>query len=65
MTPVGAGVIPMSSGFSYRAPMNERHARSNRELTLLIVLGLPAFAAIVGWPFAGREPAALTHQGFQ
>ena len=29
---------------------------------LLILLGMPAFAAIVGWLFAGREPAALAHQ---
>jgi putative ABC transport system permease protein len=29
---------------------------------LLILLGMPAFAAIVGWLFAGREPQALAHQ---
>jgi putative ABC transport system permease protein len=29
---------------------------------LLIVLGMPAFAAIVGWLFAGREPAAMARQ---
>jgi putative ABC transport system permease protein len=29
---------------------------------LLILLGMPAFAAIVGWLFAGREPAAIAHQ---
>jgi putative ABC transport system permease protein len=29
---------------------------------LLILLGMPAFAAIVGWLFAGREPAAMAHQ---
>ena len=29
---------------------------------LLILLGMPAFAAIVGWLFAGREPGALAHQ---
>jgi putative ABC transport system permease protein len=26
---------------------------------LLILLGMPAFAAIVGWLFAGREPATM------
>jgi putative ABC transport system permease protein len=29
---------------------------------LLILLGMPAFAAIVGWLFAGREPAEMAHQ---
>ncbi|HTT86456.1 MAG TPA: FtsX-like permease family protein, partial [Acidimicrobiales bacterium] len=29
---------------------------------LLILVGMPAFAAIVGWLFAGREPQALAHQ---
>ncbi len=29
---------------------------------LLILLGMPAFAAIVGWVFAGREPSAVAHQ---
>lgn len=29
---------------------------------LLILFGMPAFAAIVGWLFAGREPAAVAHQ---
>ena len=28
---------------------------------LLILLGMPAFAAIVGWLFAGREPVAIAH----
>jgi putative ABC transport system permease protein len=32
---------------------------------LLILLGMPAFAAIVGWLFAGREPAALSHQAIE
>jgi putative ABC transport system permease protein len=29
---------------------------------LLILFGMPAFAAIVGWLFAGREPAVMAHQ---
>jgi putative ABC transport system permease protein len=29
---------------------------------LLILLGMPAFAAAVGWLLAGREPAAMAHQ---
>ena len=29
---------------------------------LLILLGMPAFAAIVGWLLAGREPSAMAHQ---
>ena len=29
---------------------------------LLILLGMPAFAAIVGWLLAGREPPAIAHQ---
>jgi putative ABC transport system permease protein len=32
---------------------------------LLILLGMPAFAAIVGWLFAGREPAAIAHQAIE
>jgi putative ABC transport system permease protein len=32
---------------------------------LLILLGMPAFAAIVGWIFAGREPAAMAHQAIE
>jgi len=29
---------------------------------LIILLGMPAFGAIVGWLLAGREPAAMAHQ---
>jgi putative ABC transport system permease protein len=29
---------------------------------LLIVVGMPAFAAIVGWLLAGRDPAAMARQ---
>lgn len=29
---------------------------------LLILLGMPAFAALVGWLLAGREPVAMAHQ---
>jgi putative ABC transport system permease protein len=32
---------------------------------LLILLGMPAFAAIVGWILAGREPAAMAHQAIE
>jgi putative ABC transport system permease protein len=32
---------------------------------LLILLAMPAFAAIVGWLFAGREPAAMSHQAIE
>ena len=32
---------------------------------LLILLGMPAFAAIVGWLFAGREPAAMAHNAIE
>jgi hypothetical protein len=30
---------------------------------LLALLGMPAFAAIAGWLFASRQPAALAHKG--
>jgi putative ABC transport system permease protein len=29
---------------------------------LLILFGMPAFAAIIGWLFAGRQPTAMAHQ---
>jgi putative ABC transport system permease protein len=29
---------------------------------LLILLGMPAFAAIIGWIFAGRQPTSMAHQ---
>jgi putative ABC transport system permease protein len=32
---------------------------------LLILLGMPTFAAIVGWLVAGREPVAITHQAIE
>jgi putative ABC transport system permease protein len=32
---------------------------------LFILLGMPAFAAIVGWLLAGREPAAMSHQAIE
>jgi len=32
---------------------------------LLILLGMPAFAAIVGWLFAGRQPAAMAHPAME
>jgi putative ABC transport system permease protein len=32
---------------------------------LLILLGMPAFAAAVGWLFAGREPAVMAHQAIE
>ncbi|MGB7053456.1 MAG: hypothetical protein WBG41_17975, partial [Acidimicrobiales bacterium] len=32
---------------------------------LLILLGMPAFATIVGWLVAGRQPAAMVHQAIE
>jgi putative ABC transport system permease protein len=32
---------------------------------LFILVGMPVFAAIVGWLFAGREPAAMAHQAIE
>jgi putative ABC transport system permease protein len=32
---------------------------------LILLLAMPAFAAIVGWLFAGREPAAIAHQAIE
>jgi putative ABC transport system permease protein len=32
---------------------------------LLILLGMPAFAAIVGWLFAGRDPRVIAHQAIE
>ena len=32
---------------------------------LLILLGMPAFATVVGWLFAGRQPAAMAHQAIE
>jgi putative ABC transport system permease protein len=32
---------------------------------LLILVGMPAFAVVVGWLFAGREPATLAHQAME
>jgi putative ABC transport system permease protein len=32
---------------------------------LLILFGMPAFAAIVGWVFAGRQPATMAHQAIE
>ncbi len=32
---------------------------------LLLLLGMPAFAAIVGWVFAGREPSAMARQAIE
>ncbi|HTX63679.1 MAG TPA: hypothetical protein VMD28_08560, partial [Acidimicrobiales bacterium] len=32
---------------------------------LLVLLGMPAFAAVVGWVFAGREPVAMAHQAIE
>ncbi|MGA2521698.1 MAG: hypothetical protein ABSG81_12895, partial [Acidimicrobiales bacterium] len=32
---------------------------------LLILFGMPAFAAIVGWLFAGRQPSAMAHQAIE
>jgi hypothetical protein len=29
---------------------------------LVILIGMPVVAAVVGWLFAGREPAAMSHQ---
>jgi putative ABC transport system permease protein len=29
---------------------------------LIILVGMPAFAAVVAWLFAGREPSAMAHQ---
>ncbi len=31
----------------------------------LILVGMPAFAAIVGWILAGREPAVMAHQAIE
>ncbi|HVB06893.1 MAG TPA: FtsX-like permease family protein [Acidimicrobiales bacterium] len=32
---------------------------------VFLLLAMPAFAAIVGWLFAGREPAAIAHQAIE
>jgi putative ABC transport system permease protein len=32
---------------------------------LFLLLAMPAFAAIVGWLFAGREPATMAHQAIE
>ncbi|MGH8981516.1 MAG: hypothetical protein ACRDWE_10955 [Acidimicrobiales bacterium] len=32
---------------------------------LLLLLGMPAFAAIVGWLFAGREPPTMAHAAIE
>jgi len=32
---------------------------------LLLLLAMPAFAAAVGWLFAGREPASMAHQAIE
>jgi putative ABC transport system permease protein len=32
---------------------------------LFILLAMPAFAAVVGWLFAGREPASMAHQAIE
>jgi putative ABC transport system permease protein len=32
---------------------------------LLILLGMPALAAAVGWLFAGHEPAAMARQAIE
>jgi putative ABC transport system permease protein len=32
---------------------------------LFILLAMPAFAAVVGWLFAGREPAAMAHHAIE
>ena len=32
---------------------------------LLLLLAMPAFAAIVGWLFAGRDPTAMAHQAIE
>ena len=32
---------------------------------LLLLLGMPALAAVVGWLFAGRDPAAMAHQAIE
>jgi putative ABC transport system permease protein len=32
---------------------------------LFILVGMPVFAAVVGWLFAGREPATMTHQAIE
>jgi hypothetical protein len=32
---------------------------------LLLLVGMPAFAAIVGWLLAGRQPEAMAHQAIE
>jgi putative ABC transport system permease protein len=32
---------------------------------LFLLFAMPAFAAVVGWLFAGREPAAMAHQAIE
>ncbi len=32
---------------------------------LFILVGMPVFAAVVGWLFAGREPATMAHQAIE
>ena len=64
-------LLPRSPGAELTAEQlaerGDRRARHHprRGHLLLIVLGMPALAAIVGWLFAGREPAAMAHQAIE
>ena len=59
---LGTAVAYLGTVAFFRSQLSERMSHAPVLDLLLILIGLPGAAAVGGWLFGGRQPAAIAHQ---
>ena len=59
---LGTAVAYLATAAFFRSQLTERMSNVPVFDLMLILVGLPAAAAVGGWVLSGREPAAIAHQ---
>jgi putative ABC transport system permease protein len=59
---LGTAVAYATSAAFFRSQLSVRMGHPPTANLLLVLIGLPLLAAVGGWIFAGRQPAAIAHQ---
>jgi putative ABC transport system permease protein len=59
---LGTAVAYLATAAFFRSELTERMAHPPTIDLLLILVGLPVLAAVGGWLFGGRQPAAMARQ---